>query len=242
MFHSVRGSLTTLALSILLAGGQPLAEEAVQRGQAWGRYNIAPTECLERGRTALTNVATVFGLNAGPQNGSGFVSLEYDPALVANVYCFGADDRMLNLATDVPPTVTGFVIATTKQVNVTELFNMIRDCIQYGNCMLGPMAGVWTNVEIFGELTLTGGPTRYRGSYTLPCPGGESKGYIIEMMRTDPNSQSYAATFRDGACEGRMVDITPSKDLSQLQLRVFFDKVPGKRPYSTKVILRRKEG
>jgi hypothetical protein len=99
------------------------------------------------------------------------------------------------------------------------------------------MAGVWTHPEIFGELTLVGGPDIYSGSYTMLCEGSERpRGFVRQLKRTSVGN--FAAAFGDGICEGKLEGVTLSEDGKSLHAEVLWDK-RSSGPVSSTVILQR---
>lgn len=185
---------------------------------------------MARGKQALANAAAALGIPAGPVGHPWYVQLSGDPSTEATVQCF-TDDGTGSLANGSPRVLTALMIATTRSINVGQFLQILDDCVNRNQCdgsgESGPLAGTWYNNNLFDELTLTGGPDVYQGTYPLVCPGGTQPGRIIDLKRRSPNENVFDGRWDDGVCGGTITGLVLTVDGTQLQFGIAVEKGLG---------------
>jgi hypothetical protein len=237
MIFRALAALAALLSMVLPAMPQASAQERVYYSHSWASHDLSYTDCTSRAKTAIANAARIFGLAGGPQNFGFFVGLEWDGSAVVNVHCLASLDTRAPADLDaVGPMLTGIVVSTTRPIDINLLLHTLDECVNRGNCEGGPLAGAWSHPDVFGELTLVGGPDSYSGSYSMRCAGSEkAHGFVRQLRKT--MAGSFAGTFGDDVCEGKIENVKIPAD-GRLHADVLWDKRPS-GPVSSKIVLTR---
>ncbi len=207
----------TVVVGLALGQASALAQNApIDHGGIWTWTPIDQNTCINRAMAAMNAVAGKFQLPGAAQNFDGwYVGLVGVADTVAAVHCI-ADDETANLVGgEAKRVLIAVVVATTRGFGSGPFKEFVHQCMQTGTCpqdATAPVVGNWQNPGGWGDVTITGGPRDFTGTYTGVCSGATPPGTINLRLASTPNGDRYEGEWRDSVCEGEIKNLEVRAD------------------------------